>query len=111
MRDHGSDLPVRLVYGNRVMEQMVFQDEITAANDKLSDFEQVLAVEEPDADDPDVYRGRIDSQLLDHTFNSPNRAQWTYYVCGSKGMVDSVVKTLRAKGIPAKQILYEQLAF
>ena len=111
MRDHGSDLPVRLVYGNRVMEQMVFQDEITAANDKLSDFEQVLAVEEPDGDDPGVYRGQIDSQLLDHTFNSKDRAQWTYYVCGSKGMVDSVVKTLRAKGIPAKQILYEQLAF
>jgi len=111
MRDHGSDLPVRLVYGNRVMQQMVFQDEITAANDKLSDFEQVLAVEEPDGDDPGVYRGQIDSQLLDHTFNSKDRAQWTYYVCGSKGMVDAVVKTLRAKGIPAKQILYEQLAF
>jgi predicted ferric reductase len=111
MRDHGSDLPVRLVYGNRVMEQMVFQDEITAANGKLSDFEQVLAVEEADDDDPGVYRGQIDSQLLDHTFNSKDRTQWTYYVCGSKGMVDSVVKTLRAKGIPAKQILYEQLAF
>ncbi len=111
MREHGSDLPVRLVYGNRVMQQMVFQDEIGQVNDRLSNFEQVLAVEEPDDEGLNAYHGRIDGLLLDRTFNSTDRAQWTYYVCGSKGMVESVVKTLRAKGIPAKQILYEQLAF
>jgi len=33
------------------------------------------------------------------------------YVCGSQGMVEAVVKTLRGMGIPDKQIQYEQLAF
>lgn len=111
MRDIGSKQPVRLVYGNRVMEQMVFQDEITAASDRLTDFEQVLVVEEQDGECPDTYRGQIDTVLLEQTFNTADRSKWTYYVCGSQGMVESVVKSLRTIGIPAKQILYEQLAF
>lgn len=49
--------------------------------------------------------------LLEQTLDAGDRANWTYYVCGSKGMVEGVVKTLRSLGIPSKRILYEQLAF
>ena len=111
LRDSGSGQPVKLVYGNRVMEQMVFQDEISDAGARLPDFEQVLAVEEPEEGNTSAYHGQVDSQLLQQTFDNDDRSEWTYYVCGSRGMVDSVVKDLRAMNIPAKQILYEQLAF
>lgn len=111
LRDIGSARPVRLIYGNRVMEQMVFQDEISDASTHLRDFEQVLALEEPGNGGTNAYHGRIDSHLLGRTFDTDDRSKWTYYVCGSKGMVRSVVKDLRAMKIPAQQILYEQLAF
>jgi ferredoxin-NADP reductase len=111
IRDTGSSKPVRLIYGNRVMEQMIFQDEISDAGSHLRDFEQVLAVEEPAEGDADTHHGQIDDALLKQTFASDDRSEWTYYVCGSKGMVEAVVKNLRGMGIPAKQILYEQLAF
>lgn len=111
MRDLGSVQPVRLIYGNRVSEQMVFQDEINTANERLSDFEQIQAIEEPMDDDVNFYHGRIDGALLEKTLNCPDRSRWIYYVCGSKGMVESVVRTLRDMGVPAKQIQYEQLAF
>jgi predicted ferric reductase len=111
MCDAGSETPVRLVYGNRVMDEMVFQDEITAVSDRLADFQQVLAVEEQAGNNIDSYCGRIDTRLLERTFSTADRSRWTYYVCGSRDMVESVVKSLRSLGIPAKQILYEQLAF
>ena len=111
IRDIGSAQPVRLVYGNRVMEQMVFQDEIANASEQLADFEQILAVEEPEDNHAEVHHGLVNSELLEKTFDTADHSSWTYYVCGSKGMVESVVKTLRTMGIPAQQILYEQLAF
>jgi predicted ferric reductase len=109
-RDIDDSRPVRLVYGNRIAEEFVFQDEIRAIGEQLADFKQVLAVEEP-ADGSDAYCGQIDNALLEQTFDTDDRAQWVYYVCGSEGMVVAVVKNLRRMGIPEKQILYEQLAF
>jgi hypothetical protein len=41
-------------------------------------------------------------------------AAWRKYVQATveaRGMVDSVVKTLRQLGVPAKRILFERLAF
>ncbi len=109
-RDIGDSRPVRLVYGNRVAEQFVFQDEIEEMGEQLADFKQVLVLEEPEQGS-DAYCGQIDNAILERTFDSEDRSQWIYYVCGSQGMVEAVVKTLRRMGIPDKQILYEQLAF
>jgi predicted ferric reductase len=110
LRDVGDARPIRLVYGNRAMEQMVFQEEIAELDVSLRDFEQVLVVEEPVAGSS-TYHGVIDRTLLERTFGSEDRDEWIFYVCGSRNMVDAVVPMLRKLGIPAKQIIYEQLAF
>ncbi|MGI9257893.1 MAG: ferredoxin reductase family protein, partial [Gammaproteobacteria bacterium] len=102
--------PIRLVYGNRVMAQMVCQDEIEAMKLSLPDFEQVLVLEDP-PEASDALRGVIDRDALERTFRSTGRNEWLYYVCGSRGMVDSVVRSLSLLGIPAKQIHYERLSF
>jgi predicted ferric reductase len=109
-RDIGDSRSIRLVYGNRIAEQFVFQDEINTIGEELRDFEQILALEEP-SEGSTAYCGQIDSKLLAQTFDVENRADWIYYVCGSQRMVEAVVKTLRQMDIPEKQILYEQLAF
>jgi predicted ferric reductase len=110
MRDLGDSRAVRLVYGNRIAEQFVFQDEIRAIGEHLTEFEQVLVVEEPAAGS-NAYHGQIDRTVLEQTFAAEDRSQWIYYVCGSQEMVGAVVKTLRQLSIPNKQIHYEQLAF
>jgi predicted ferric reductase len=110
LRDLDDARPIRLVYGNRVMGQMVFQEEIAGIGASLPDFEQVLVLEDP-PDGSSAYRGVIDRSIIERTFEADNRDEWIFYVCGSHGMVDSVVRTLRQLGVPSKQILYEQLAF
>ncbi|MCP5110925.1 MAG: ferredoxin reductase family protein [bacterium] len=109
LRDIGDRRPVRLVYGNRVMEQMVYQDEIAAMSGVL-EFEQVLALEDP----PDGFtghKGRLDRTLLEETFSSAERKEWDFYVCGPPVMVQAVSKTLKRIGVPRDRILLEQLAF
>lgn len=111
LRDLGTTQPLRLIYGNRVLDEMVYQDEIADTCEQLSDCQQILAVEEPPESHSSVYSGRIDLKLLQQSLDAADRAAWTYYVCGSEPMVKAVVKTLRGMGIPAEQILYEQLSF
>lgn len=109
LRDVGDSRPVRLVYGNRVMEQMVFQDEI-AAMDSVLDFQQTLALEDP-TEGFTGHKGLIDRTVLQDTFGSTERNEWDFYVCGSPAMVHAVEKTLRKMGVPRGRILFEQLAF
>ena len=63
-RDMGDSRPVRLVYGNRVAEQFVFQDEIEAMGEQLADFKQVLVLEEPEQGST-AYCGQLDSTILE----------------------------------------------
>ena len=110
IRDVGDSRPLRLVYGNHVAEEFVYQEEIQAIGERLPGFRQVLALEET-TDGSGVYHGRIDKSLLEQTFDADDRSQWVYYVSGSEQMVKAVVRSLRQMGIPDRQILFEQLAF
>lgn len=108
--DTGTDLPVRLIYGNRNMDEMIFQDEMVEIGSKLPNFKQVVVLADA-ADHECVYQGVVDKEILAKTFDSEDRADWIYYVCGPELMVESVVKSLGQLGIPNKRILRERLSF
>lgn len=110
LRDLGETRPIRLLYGNRTLDQMVFQDEIGQAVGSLPDARQILVVERP-APGVDACRGIIDRALLDRLFEPEARRSWIFYVCGPPAMVEAVAGHLRDAGIDADRILYEQLAF
>lgn len=108
LRDRGDRRPVRLVYGNRTLDQMVFRDEIEAMSMSL-DFRAVYAVTQAPPEF-DGHAGRIDADLLQRVFDMTDRDEWDHYVCGSAQSVDSLVTALREIGIPRGRIVHEQLA-
>ena len=110
LRDLQDPRPIRLVYGNRHAEQMVFQDEIRAAEASLSDFQQTLVLEEP-SPGGGARSGVISETLLEEQFPPEQRGTWLFYVCGPPVMVDAVVSSLRKIGVPVQQIIFERLSF
>ncbi len=110
LRDLGEARPIRLVYGNRRYDQMVFQDEIEAVCNEMANCSQTLVLEQPE-EGVSSRSGFISKDLLMQEFSEAQRQDWIFYVCGPPVMVDAVVDHLRAIGVPEKQILFEQLAF
>ena len=102
--------PVRLVYGNRSLDQMVLQEEIHALEQRMPDFRQLLVCTDS-TEDMAIHTGVIDRDILEQGLNTVHRKNWAVYVCGPVAMVQSVKKDLRALGIPGSRIHYEQLAF
>jgi len=109
LRDMEYHNPVRLVYGNQLMEQMVFQDEINAISESL-DFQQMLVLTEP-PENFNGYKGVMDRNILEKVFCTADRDDWDYYLCGSEGMVKAVEKTMHNMNIPKEKIIFEQLGF
>lgn len=110
LKDLGDERPIRLVYGNRRYEQMVFQDEIAAIDASLNDFNQTLVLEQAE-EGVEARNGYISRDLLEDMFTSSQRDTWLFYVCGPPVMVEAVAQSLRDMGIAEANILFEQLAF
>ena len=109
LRDQQDSRPIRLVYGNRTVDQLVCQPEILALEGQL-DFRQVVAITQPP---PGFvgHVGRIDAALVERSFPVDHRTCWDYYVCGSPDAVRSMVEALGSLGVPRGRIVHEQLAF
>ncbi|MDO6461199.1 ferredoxin reductase family protein [Granulosicoccaceae sp. 1_MG-2023] len=102
--------PVRLVYGNASIDQMVLQEEIRALETQMADFKQLLVCSEPQSD-PAIHHGLIDREVLEKALGVGDNANRVAYVCGPPAMVQAAKRHARALGVPGAQIHYEQLAF
>lgn len=101
--------PVRLIYGNRSLNQMVLQEDIQGLEQSMSNFRQLRACTEEAG--PDIYTGVIDRTLLEQSLDHGKRENWVAYICGPPDMVKAVSRDACALGIPRQQIHYEQLSF
>lgn len=102
--------PVRLVYGNRSLDQMVLQDDIHQLETQMPDFRQLLVCSDPDTPAP-VHRGVIDRPILEQALDQGDRTRWVVYACGPAPMIQAVRKHIRALGIPRHRVHFEQLSF
>jgi predicted ferric reductase len=109
LADHKDKRPVRLIYGNRSIGQMLFLDEIAAIEAKL-DFSSLLVLEQPPEDFAGE-RGFIDAAVLSRVTDEPDAINRDYYICGPPIMVKAVEGSLLKLGVPQERILYEQLGF
>jgi predicted ferric reductase len=109
LADHGDRRPIRLLYGNRSIEQMLFSEELEALREKL-DLDILLVLDNP-PEDFQGHKGFIDKEVLAKTMDHPENANWDYYICGPPPMVKAVEKNLEALSVPRDRILYEQLGF
>ena len=92
---------VTLVYSNRDRESAAFLDELVELEQGNPNLQLVLTM----TDDP-AWEGesrRIGAELLDDHLGSELRS-FTYLIAGPPTMVEGVVGTLRAAGVPEGQL-------
>ncbi|RMJ04207.1 Methane monooxygenase component C [Marinobacter litoralis] len=94
---------VRVLYGNRVIEQIAYRDELNAG-----DVVYVLS-EPPKAWPGEV--GLIDAALLDRVFSETEFSEWLFVMCGPRGMMDGVEDHLIKRGTPSHRILSERFNY
>jgi len=109
LRADNDPRPLKLIYGNRVREQIVDGDELEEMTRDL-DLAVVHVLSEP----PESWDGPVgvtDEALIRDLCERPDKADWLYVVCGPPPMIDSVEDALVALGIPAGQVVSEKFAY
>ncbi|WP_108883226.1 ferric reductase-like transmembrane domain-containing protein [Anderseniella sp. Alg231-50] len=101
--------PLVLLYGNRLVDQIVYKDELRLLAGKDNcDVRFVLSEPEPGWSG---LTGMIDRAMLDDVFGFEDASHWLYLVCGPSAMLDVVEKALIARGVPAHQIVSERFYY
>ncbi|SNC65691.1 Predicted ferric reductase [Marinobacter sp. es.048] len=103
MRLTGDSRKVKVVYGNRIAEQIAYHEE-------LGDEGVVYVLSEP----PEDWQGEtgfIDGALMDRVFSEQEFRDWVFVMCGPAVMMDVVEDHLIKRGTPAHRILSERFSY
>ncbi|WP_323753538.1 ferredoxin reductase family protein [Marinobacter sp.] len=103
LRLSGDARKVRVLYGNRVVDQIANRDELNAGD-------VVYVLSEP----PEAWpgeKGLIDAALLDRVFSETEFSEWLFVMCGPGGMMDGVEDHLITRGTPSHRILSERFNY
>ncbi|SPF78845.1 Methane monooxygenase component C [Aliiroseovarius pelagivivens] len=103
MRLSGDPRAVKVIYGNRSIEQIVHRDELDA-----EDVRYVLS-EPPENWDGET--GLVTPALLDNVFSDKEIKQWVFVICGPVKMMDIVEDHLISRGAPSSHILTERFDY
>jgi len=109
LRRTGDTRPIKLVYGNRVAEQIVHGDELEAMAGEL-DLELIHVLGEP----PPGWSGRtgvLDRTLLADLFAFPGARDWLYVACGPPPMIEAAEDALAALGVPHRRVVSEKFSY
>jgi ferredoxin-NADP reductase len=90
-----SDVPVRLLYSSRALDDVIYGEELMGFAADGKDIRLTLTREAPE--DWDGLRGRVNGAMLDQVAWPPEEAPLTY-VCGPSGFVEAVSQTLVQRG-------------
>lgn len=103
MRDTGDSRQVKVIYGNRMVDQIAFRDELDAVD-------TVHVLQDP-ADDWAGESGLIDAALIDRVFSEQQIKDWLFVMCGPATMMDIVEHRLIERGTPSHRILSERFDY
>lgn len=109
MRAENDPHPTLLLYGNRVEEQIIYEDELRQL--ALHANTQVIHVVSEPKRGWKGLTGQVDSATIGRIFSFDGASEWLYLVCGPPSMLDAVEDALLALGIPANQIVMEQFYY
>ena len=101
--------PMKLIYGNRLADQVLYGQELEEMTADL-DLEVHHVLSEP----PNDWRGavgRLDQASLGTLLSGENREDWLYIVCGPAPMIDSIEDVLEGLGVPMRQIVSEKFSY
>jgi predicted ferric reductase len=94
---------VKVIYGNRAVDQIAFRDELGA-----HDVTYVLS--EP----PENWQGEagfVDAALIDRVFSEGEFSEWVFVMCGPAIMMDIIENHLIERGTPSHRILSERFDY
>ncbi len=101
--------PLKLLYGNRIPEQIMYQGELNEIKGLLDlDVHYLLSEPPPGWEGP---VGQFDEKLLADYLNFEQRERWLYIVCGPAAMIDSVEDSLGRLDVPLRQIISERFEY
>ena len=109
LRAENDSRPLKLIYGNRVVEQIMYQSELDEMNEHL-DIEIHHILSEPPRDWTGAV-GRLDEAALRKYLCFEGHERWLYVVCGPAPMIDSVEASLETLGVPLGQIISEKFSY
>ncbi|TYC57656.1 hypothetical protein FMN52_13980 [Marinobacter sp. BW6] len=103
MRLTGDSRKVRVIYGNRLIDQIAYREE-------LGEQDVVHVLSEP----PETWQGEtgfIDAALMDRVFSDQEINEWVFVMCGPSIMMDIVEDHLIKRGTPSYRILSERFNY
>lgn len=103
MRLTGDSRKVKLIYGNRIIDQIAYREE-------LGEEGVVYVLSEP----PESWNGEtgfIDAALMDRVFSEKEFREWVFVMCGPAIMMDVVEDHLIRRGTPSRRILSERFNY
>jgi ferredoxin-NADP reductase len=102
------DIPTLLVYSARTWEELIFRDELLAADASDPSFDLVLAItREPRRRATDLER-RLDRAALREILPRWGESPEHVYVCGSTPFVEAVASALVEEGVPPQRVRTER---
>jgi len=104
--DTGEPYQVTLVYSNRDRESTPFLDELQGLEAEIAGLRLVLTMTDDEGWDGESRRV-VGEMLADHL---DDLSEPTYLVAGPPAMVESVVESLAAAGIPEEQVLPDRFS-
>ncbi len=103
-----SDARVRLLYGNRRLEDVIFADRLDALARRYPDrFTLARSLDEPPAGWGEG-RGPLDEARVGAWLDALDDAPRRYFLCGPSGMLAAARAALAARGVPASHVLEER---
>jgi predicted ferric reductase len=112
LRHDADPRPTALVYGNRVVEQIAYREELeTLARDHGTRV--VHALSEPPAGWTGAV-GMVDGPLIREVLaapETPDARDWLYVLCGPPAMMEGVEDCLIGLGVPARRIRSERFSY
>ncbi len=109
MKSNRDQDPVKLFYGCRYEEDLLYKEELEDLKSELN-LEVHILLSQPNNIWPGEV-GRLDSSYLNSAINFPHFNEYLYFSCGTTDFVKDTVKSLEnIKGIPFFNIRYENFS-
>jgi ring-1,2-phenylacetyl-CoA epoxidase subunit PaaE len=99
-----------LVYGNRRMASVMFNEALQDLKDRYSDRLTLIHVLSREAQESDLLQGRIDGDKVRAVIDAllPVGSMDEVFVCGPEAMIEATEAALLAAGVPANRIRSER---
>jgi Na+-transporting NADH:ubiquinone oxidoreductase subunit F len=95
-------------FGARGLRDLFLVEEMKALEKTLPNFTFVPALSAPEPGDHWTGETGLITEVLDRRFERLENHE--AYLCGSPGMIDACIATLKKKGMPESQIYYDKFA-